>query len=211
MNKMATRGQGMPTPGPTSALCRLRWAENYTSLDYYYICTYFFQSRYFGWTSGFIRIIFTLMIYQWKSDNHLVSSDFQQTCACLLKIWWILDSSDFQQIWKNYFNGDPVITNHLVFRKYAKVMALFLKIPFKTKWESDNRLVSSDFQQTCACLLKIWWILDSSDFQQICKNYFNGDPVITWSSKNMQKLWHCFWKSHLRHYRWVPAGTDGYR
>ena len=79
------------------------------------------------------------------------------------------------------------------------------------QWGSDNRLVSSDFQQTCACLLKIRWILDSSDFQQICKNYFNGDPVITWSSKNMQKLWHCFWKSHLRHYRWVPVGIGGYR
>ena len=66
------------------------------------------------------------------------------------------------------------------------------------QWGSDNHLVSSDFQQTWAYLLKIWWILDSSDFQQICKNYFNGDPVITWSSENMQKLWHCFWKSHLR-------------
>ena len=26
----------------------------------------------------------------------------------------------------------------------------------------------------------------------------NGDPVITWSLENMQKLWHYFWKFHLR-------------
>ena len=54
MNKMATRGQGMPTPGPTSALCRRRWAENYTSL----VTTILFfsvKSRYkidFEWPSS---------------------------------------------------------------------------------------------------------------------------------------------------------------
>ena len=67
---------------------------------------------------------------------------------------------------------------------------------FLSSWFINEGLIITWFHQIFSKDAHVCWKSGESwislDFKKKCKNYFNGDPVINWSSENLQKLWHWF-------------------
>ena len=92
-----------------------------------------------------------------KSNENQDSPDFQQKCTCLLKIQWNQVIIRLSLCLKWDFQKQPI-----TFAYFPKTRSLLdLHSPLikflHVCWKSDEIQDSSDFQQTCACLLKIRW------------------------------------------------------